>query len=223
MVVYYLDILKEYYPKEIEHSFWCQQIEFVDYSKPLKNTEVLNEVLYSISEFFDLNLEVIYIKSEFEILDRGMPLPCDILNAKDKEMFQIGVSIFGEMNKDVTLCEGILLLVQEKLFKDGKIPFDDSFIESDDEFIPFLVIASVYFGFLLPLLYRVNVTGEYMLDNVTNYSYKYHLPIYKEQLLETIVLVSNYKGVPINDVIYKLLNLDKDLKKEILKVERKFF
>lgn len=221
MATYYLNILQEYYPENLKQKFWEESIECIDYSRPLTDIQSLMDILHSISDLFNLGLEVVYLDENFDELDRGMPLSCDILNAENKELFQIGISHFGMKNIDIALNEAVLLLVQEKLFKDGRIPFDDDFINDDEDFIPFLVVASVYFGFLLPLIYRINVVGEYTFPSSVNYSYTYHLPIDKEVFLETIVLMSRYKSIDLSHIIDKLEFLDKNLKRELLKTEKR--
>lgn len=210
---YYFSILNNFYPDFLGCSlFFKEKTEEILY-RPIQSFEKLELLINQYAEHLDLSVSLVEIEQEFEELDRGMPLSCDIIEPEDKNNFKIGVSLFGKSNLDITLNEIILLLVQEKLLKDALIPFDEDFINDDDEFIPFLVFSSIYFGLSKPLIYRISSSGNYYMNSFENASYTYYLPIQKEDFINSLILCAKQKNMTSLEFLKELPNLDEEIKK----------
>lgn len=210
---YYFSILNRYYPEFMRRNLFYQENLDVVFCQPIQSFVKLEAIIYEYAQYLGLTVLLVEIEHDFEELDRGLPLSCDILEPENKNIYKIGVSPFGKSNLDIALNEGILLLVQEKLLKDSLIPFDEDFIYDDDEFIPFLVFSSVYFGLSKPLIYRISSSGNYNLNPFENVSYTYDLPIQKENFLDSLILCAKERNLSRMAFLDGLPKLEEGMKK----------
>lgn len=219
-VKYYLQFLFEFYLDEFNELKVNRDNHRTESHTCINDKQTFVQQINEISLQIGIDVKLVFINRDFGQFDRGIPLACDILSPENKDKFVIGVSHFGLSNLDITLVETVFLIVQEKLLKDMRISFEKSFLENDNEFYPFLVIASVFFGFSDLLLFRSSIRGTYINEFGTKYEYTYRIPIQEEPFIYSVAMVEQFNEISYQEVKRHLIDLNKRILKKVLRYKK---
>lgn len=192
-----------------------------DLYKPKRKDEFANftdfKIFFSEFEsFFKVKLTLTSIDKIEGVYD-NLPIIYNVIESQDNNI-TIGITPFGLSNLDVLFCEILLYLIDYKVISDGFIHFDEDFFNDyENSYRPFLVMASVFFGFGHLLLKRFWVSGIYKENtfDVEILEYKYYLPLDVNILIFAICYEIYYSSKSEQELLEITFDFSREIKKEI--------
>ena len=170
-----------------------------------------------IESFFNVKLELTTI-DKIEGFYDNLPIVYNVIQDQDDNI-TIGITPFGLSNLDVLFCEILLYLIDHKIISDGFIHFEEEFFNDyENSYRPFLVMASVFFGFGHLLLKRFWVSGIYKEDtfSIEVLEYKYYIPLDVNILIFAICYEIYCSGKSEKELLEITSDFSREIKKEII-------
>lgn len=127
------------------------------------------------------------------------------------------ITPFGLENRNITVFEFLLFLIDIKIIRDGLVSFDQDLYDDINGFYkPFLVCAGIFFGFGDILLLRYYVTGFYLSELDEKKEVKYFVPLDLSTMIYCYSIIYALRFKDERKLVFKSeLNYNPEITKEI--------